>query len=44
MTAQAVLFDVPGPRAQRINTIVGAVGGALLLGGVGVVVWGTSHR
>ena len=40
MTAQAVLFDVPGPRAQRINTIVGAVGGALLLGGVGVVVWG----
>ncbi len=40
MSAQAVLFDVPGPKAQRINTLVGVLGGLVILGFVGAVVWG----
>lgn len=40
MSAQAVLFDAPGPKAQRVNTVIGIVGGLAIAAFVGVVVWG----
>ncbi len=40
MSAQAVLFDAPGPRAQRINLVVGAVGAIAIVSVLGAIVWG----
>lgn len=40
MSAQAVLFDAPGPRAQRINTLIGIAGAILILAFIGAVIWG----
>lgn len=40
MSAQAVLFDAPGPRARRRHRVIGAVGVLALLALVGIVAWG----
>jgi glutamate transport system permease protein len=40
MSTQTVLFDAPGPKAQRINTLVGLVGAVVIVGVIGFVAWG----
>ena len=40
MSAQSVLFDAPGPRAQRINVVVGIVGGLLILALLVAIIYG----
>lgn len=39
MSAQAVLFDVPGPRARRRQTLAGLAGILVVLATLGLVVW-----
>jgi glutamate transport system permease protein len=43
MSAQAVLFDVPGPRARRTYRIVGAVAVLALLGLVALIIRGLAN-
>jgi glutamate transport system permease protein len=43
MSAQAVLFDVPGPRARRTYRIVGAVAILVLLGLVALIIRGLAN-
>jgi glutamate transport system permease protein len=43
MSAQAVLFDVPGPRARRTYRIVGAVAILALLGLVALIIRGLAN-
>lgn len=38
-TPQAVLFDIPGPRARRRQNIAGAIGVLLVLAVVGAIAW-----
>lgn len=40
MSVQSVLFDVPGPRAARRSLVIGLIGTAILLGVLGVIVYG----
>jgi len=40
MSAPAVLFDIPGPKADRRNTVIGIMGALVIVGLVGVVVYG----
>lgn len=40
MSVQSVLFDVPGPRAARRSLVIGLVGTAILLGVLGIIVYG----
>jgi glutamate transport system permease protein len=43
MSAQAILFDVPGPRARRTYRIVGAVAVLALLGLVALIIRGLAN-
>jgi len=40
MSTQSVLFDIPGPKAARRNTIVGVLGAVVVLGLLALVVYG----
>lgn len=40
MSTQSVLFDIPGPKARRRNTVVGLVGAVIVLGLLALVVYG----
>jgi glutamate transport system permease protein len=40
MSTQSVLFDIPGPRAARRNRVIGIVGAVVVLGLLGLVVYG----
>ena len=43
MSTQAVLFDVPGPRARRTYRIVGVVAVLLLLGLLALMIRGLAN-
>ena len=40
MSAQAVLFDVPGPKASRRYLVIGISGGVVLLALIALILWG----
>ncbi|GAB3713665.1 amino acid ABC transporter permease [Mariniluteicoccus flavus] len=44
MSAQSVLFDAPGPRARRRNTLLTAISVVVLLAVLALVVWGMSSQ
>lgn len=40
MSAQAILFDIPGPKARRRHALYGLVGGLVIVGLIGLILWG----
>ena len=40
MSVQAVLFDLPGPKARRRHRVIGVVGTLVILAGLAVLTWG----